>query len=94
MGPRQRRDDIQRIADGSRYAGRMNSFAGILILVGIAIALLGVALLAASRLGIGRLPGDIAIEGDNLRIYVPVVSMIILSIVLTVVLNVALRIFR
>jgi hypothetical protein len=72
----------------------MSGFAGILIFIGIAIALLGVLLLGASRLGLGRLPGDIAIEGENVRIYAPIVSMIILSIVLTVVLNVALRIFR
>ena len=43
---------------------------------------------------LGRLPGDIAIERESVRIYAPIVSMIVLSIILTIVLNVALRIWR
>ena len=35
----------------------------------------------------GRLPGDIRIEGENGRVFIPVTSMIILSIVLSVVVN-------
>jgi len=72
----------------------MNGMASVLIFAGIAIVLAGLLLLGASRLGFGRLPGDIAIEHENVRVYAPVVSMIVLSIVLTIVLNVALRIWR
>jgi len=72
----------------------MNGMASVLIFAGIAIALIGLLWLGASRLGFGRLPGDIAIERENVRVYAPIVSMIVLSIILTVVLNVALRIWR
>jgi len=49
------------------------------------LAMLGV------RLPFGRLPGDIAIEGERGGIYIPIVTMIIASIVLTVLLNIFLR---
>jgi uncharacterized membrane protein len=42
----------------------------------------------------GNLPGDIKIEGDNVRIYAPITSMIIISIVLSVILSVIARFFR
>jgi hypothetical protein len=72
----------------------MDGMARLLIIGGITIVIIGVLLLGAGRLGIGRLPGDIAIEGENARAYIPIVSMIVLSLVLTVVLNVVLRIWR
>jgi tellurite resistance protein TehA-like permease len=33
----------------------------------------------------GRLPGDIRIEKDNFSIYIPIVSMLVISIVLSVI---------
>ncbi len=42
---------------------------------------------------LGRLPGDIRIEGENYKIYVPVASMILLSVLLTLVLNLARKFF-
>jgi len=35
----------------------------------------------------GRLPGDIRIEGENGRVFIPITSMIVVSIVLSVVVN-------
>jgi hypothetical protein len=35
----------------------------------------------------GRLPGDIRMEGERTRLYVPLVSMLIVSIVLSVVIS-------
>lgn len=35
----------------------------------------------------GRLPGDINIESERSRIFIPVTSMIIVSIILTVLIN-------
>lgn len=35
----------------------------------------------------GRLPGDVRIERESTRVYVPWVSMLVVSIVLTLVLN-------
>lgn len=42
----------------------------------------------------GRLPGDILIERENVRVSIPIVSMLIVSVVLTIVLNVIARIQR
>lgn len=36
---------------------------------------------------IGRLPGDIKIEGRNFRFYFPIVSMILISLILTLLIN-------
>lgn len=51
-------------------------------------------LLGRTDLPLGRLPGDIRIESENLSCYVPIVTMIILSIVLTVVLNIVVRLLN
>jgi hypothetical protein len=62
-----------------------------LILVGVLLVLVGVWVLLGSRLPawlswLGRLPGDLAIERDNVRFYLPITTSIILSIVLTLLL--------
>jgi len=35
----------------------------------------------------GRLPGDIRIENEHSRVFIPITSMVLISIVLTVVMN-------
>ena len=57
---------------------------GLLIVVaGIVIVLIG-GLVAAGLFGwFGRLPGDLRYEGDNVRVYAPIVSMVVISIVLS-----------
>ncbi len=44
-------------------------------------------LLPKLNLPLGNLPGDIKIERDNLRIYIPIASSILISVVLTLLLN-------
>ena len=41
----------------------------------------------------GRLPGDIRIERDTVRVYIPLVSMLVISIALTLLLNLIRRFF-
>jgi hypothetical protein len=41
----------------------------------------------------GHLPGDIRIERENARVYVPIVSMLVISVVLTILLNLISRFF-
>jgi hypothetical protein len=55
-----------------------------LITLGIALVVLGLAWPYLGRLGLGRLPGDIVIERENFRLYVPLTTSILVSIVLTV----------
>jgi len=62
-------------------------FAKLLIALGIGIVLIGVAFYFGSKLGLGRLPGDIYIKRGNFTFYFPVVTSILLSIVLTLVLR-------
>ena len=54
-----------------------------LILIGIILIAIGVAWLLAEKLGFGRLPGDIVVERENVRIYIPVMTSIIISIALS-----------
>lgn len=61
----------------------------ILVIVGGLIWLLG-----RTGLPLGRLPGDLRIEGEKVSCYVPIVTMILLSIVLTVVLNIIVRLLN
>jgi Protein of unknown function (DUF2905) len=69
--------------DGLEGVGRL------LLLGGIILAVLGVILIFAPNLPlIGRLPGDIRIETDNVRIYLPFGTMLVVSLILTIVLNV------
>ena len=58
--------------------------AWLLILVGLIIVGIGaVRLLAPSIPWLGKLPGDIRIEGENFKFYFPVVTCIVVSLVLT-----------
>jgi hypothetical protein len=57
-----------------------------LIVIGIALVLLGLAWPWVAKLGLGRLPGDIRIEGENGGFYFPIVTCLIVSVVLSLVL--------
>ena len=58
-----------------------------LVLAGLILAVLGGLLLLGPRLPLrlGRLPGDIAIEGRRGRFYFPIVTCLLISAVLTLV---------
>ena len=56
----------------------------VLILLGVALVVVGLLVSTGALSWFGRLPGDLRWEGERGRIYVPVVSMILVSIVLSV----------
>jgi hypothetical protein len=62
-----------------------------LVGAGIALAIVGVLVWSGALAWFGRLPGDIRIERDSVRVYVPLVSMLLVSIVVSVVLHLARR---
>lgn len=65
-----------------------SSSAGLtLVLVGIAIVVIGLMVWAGGFSWFGRLPGDIRIERETVRVYIPIVSMLVVSVVLTLLLN-------
>jgi len=66
-----------------------------LVLAGAGLIVLGGLVWILGRfLDLGQLPGDISWSRGNVRVYVPLTTMIIVSLVLTVLLNLLLRLFR
>ena len=64
-----------------------------LMIAGVVLLLVGGLLLLADRTGIplGRLPGDVHVEGKRWSFTFPIVTCILLSVILTVLLNLFLR---
>lgn len=58
-----------------------------LIAAGIILLVAGLLWPVISKLGIGRLPGDIRIEREGFSFYFPITTMIIVSIVLTLIIR-------
>lgn len=73
----------------------MNPFspATILIALGVGLVLVGLLVWSGSLSWFGRLPGDIRIERDTVRIYVPIVSMLLVSAAVSLVLYLIRRLF-
>lgn len=66
-----------------------------LIYLGVALVFVGGLVLGLGQvLDLGNLPGDWTYQGENVRLYVPIGTMIVLSLLLTLLLNLALRLFR
>ena len=59
----------------------------IILVIGVVLVVVGGLAVLGVRLPFGRLPGDIAIEGERGAIYIPIASMIVISVILTIVLN-------
>jgi hypothetical protein len=57
-----------------------------LAITGIILVVLGLIVMTGSKfsfLGLGRLPGDIAIKGKNFQFYFPIVTCLVLSAAVT-----------
>jgi hypothetical protein len=63
----------------------------ILLIIGVVLVVVGGLAALGVRLPFGRLPGDIAIEGERGGIYIPLGTMILVSLVLTLIFNLFLR---
>lgn len=57
-----------------------------LITLGLAIVLIGLLWPFLSRLGLGRLPGDIVIRRDHVTFYFPIVTCLVVSAAFSLVL--------
>jgi hypothetical protein len=55
----------------------------VLIIVGLIVLFVGIFWPWLSQIPLGRLPGDIVIDRPNSRIYIPIVTMILVSGLMT-----------
>jgi ribose/xylose/arabinose/galactoside ABC-type transport system permease subunit len=65
-----------------------------IVTAGFVIVVIGILVWAGGLSWFGRLPGDIRIERGNVRIYVPVISMLLISVAASVVLTIVRYLFR
>ena len=56
-----------------------------LVGIGIVLVVLGLAWPWLSKLGLGRLPGDVHIERDGFNFYFPITTSIVVSLVVSLV---------
>jgi hypothetical protein len=63
------------------------SLGTIVILIGLGAVVVGLLILIGALSWFGRLPGDIRIENDGTRIYIPITSMLLISAALTLIVN-------
>jgi hypothetical protein len=54
-------------------------------MLGLVLLVAGLLWPLLSRVGLGRLPGDIVIEGENVTFYFPLMTCLLLSVVFSLV---------
>lgn len=67
-----------------------------IILLGIGLVFAGLIFWGFSKIGgpLGKLPGDIKVQGEKFSFHFPIVTSIVISIILTIVINFLLYLFR
>jgi hypothetical protein len=65
----------------------------ILIVIGVGLILVGLLIWSGSLSWFGHLPGDIRIERETVRVYVPIVSMLVVSLAVSLALYLVRRFF-
>ncbi|RMH01136.1 MAG: DUF2905 domain-containing protein [Chloroflexi bacterium] len=67
-----------------------------LLFIGLAIAFIGLVLVLAGRFmpWLGNLPGDFRYETENVRVYFPLATMLLISIVGSILLNLIIRLLN
>lgn len=64
-----------------------------LVLVGVGIIVVGLLVWAGAFSWFGRLPGDVRIERETVRVYFPFASMLVISLVLSLLFYLFRRLF-
>ncbi len=57
-----------------------------LVIIGIVLIVAGLLWPFLNKIDLGRLPGDIVIERENFRLYLPIMTSLIISVVLSLIL--------
>jgi hypothetical protein len=72
----------------------MDRSLGLIVVVGgVFIVVVGLLIYSGGLSWFGRLPGDIRYESGSVRVYIPIVSMLLVSIALTLLFNLLRRFF-
>ena len=72
----------------------MNRLLGIWVIVGgICLIAVGLLIISGGLNWFGKLPGDIRHEGDRVQVYIPIVSMLLVSLALSLVFYLIRRFF-
>ena len=58
----------------------------LLVIFGLVLVAVGVLWPVIAKLGLGRLPGDLVIERENFRLYMPIATSLLISLLLSLVL--------
>lgn len=66
----------------------------LLVALGLVLVVVGLVAWAGGLSWFGRLPGDVRFERGSVRVYAPIVSMLLVSLVLTLAAAAARRFFR
>ena len=65
----------------------------LIIVAGLLVLVIGALMYFGALSWFGRLPGDIRVERESVRIYVPITSMLLLSVALSLLLYLVRRFF-
>ena len=72
----------------------MDRSTGLLVILGgVFIVVVGLLIYSGALSWFGRLPGDIRYERGGVRVYIPIVSMLLVSLALTLLFNLLRRFF-
>jgi NAD/NADP transhydrogenase beta subunit len=81
-------DTQERPGPHDRRGGTMGRDLGpVIVAVGLLVVLVGVLAWSGGLSWFGRLPGDIRIESENVRVYIPWVSMLLVSVVVSILMS-------
>lgn len=72
----------------------VDRLAKLLLLMGAVLILTGALIWLASKLGLGRLPGDIRIDRGPVTCVFPLMTSLLLSLLLTIIINVIIRLWH
>jgi Protein of unknown function (DUF2905) len=72
----------------------MNRSMGLLVIVGgVVVIVVGLLIYSGGLNWFGRLPGDIRYESGSVRVYIPLVSMLLISLALTLIFSLLRKFF-
>jgi hypothetical protein len=74
--------------------GMDRSWGPLLVAVGLLLAVVGLLAWAGGLSWLGRLPGDLRLGNEQVRVYIPITSMLLASLTLSVVVSMLLWLLR